>query len=57
MSEAERAVKERALKQEIYQLDMKILDFKANDSDQAIDLPACEARLAVLQQQLKDLGA
>jgi hypothetical protein len=56
MSEAERAVKERALEQEIYQLKMKILDFKANDSDQAINLPACEARLVVLQKQLADLA-
>lgn len=56
MSDAERARKERALEQEIYQVKMKILDFKANDSDQAIDLPACEARLAVLQQQLAGLG-
>lgn len=52
----EKVKRERDLKQEIYQLEMKILDFKAGESPHPIDLPACEARLSALQKQLSELG-
>lgn len=56
MNERERLQQARALKQEIYQLEMKIDDFKLGESDHPMDLPAYEARLEALKAQLAELG-
>lgn len=56
MGERERLQRERALKQEIYQIEMKIADFKLGESAHPMDLPAYETRLEALKTQLTELG-
>lgn len=57
VTEKERLQQARALKQEIYQLEMKIDDFRLGESEHPMGLPAYEARLGVLKKQLAELGA
>lgn len=56
MTDKERLQRARALKQEIYQVEMKIDDFKLGESGHPMDLPAYEARLEVLKKELTELG-
>jgi hypothetical protein len=56
MTEKERLQQARALKQEIYQVEMKIDDFKLGESPHPMDLPAYEARLEVLKKHLAELS-
>lgn len=55
MTEKERLQRARALKQEIYQVEMKIDDFKLGESPHPMDLPAYEVRLEVLKKHLAEL--
>lgn len=56
MTEKERLQRARALKQEIYQLEMKIDDFKLGESPHPMGLPAYETRLKTLQAELAELS-
>lgn len=56
MTEKERLQRERELKQEIYQLDMKILDFELGEAGAPIDLEKFKARRAELQKQVAELA-